>query len=265
MSWATNRKATRPEDMAYCLLGSFAVNMPLLYGEGNKAFLRLQEEIIKRSDDESIFAWSTRSEHMYYQVGILPPYVHCFDASGHVRNRPARPLRPYSITNRGLHMPTKSYRSAIEHVDPLCCLDIVPLESTTLDHAAGTSTEAEFGQYTTPILSNPAQIWFLQCLHDRRFNWYRSRSNDLFIRGIVSTELCYLLVMNNDDLRDVEIFASLFHSSMRQCQLCWEFDGKIIEYVLSMAAQHSMLRPAAEHLSRRLSPNSDLRPIDESI
>jgi hypothetical protein len=31
--------------------------MPLLYGEGPKAFLRLQEEIIKRSNDLSIFAW----------------------------------------------------------------------------------------------------------------------------------------------------------------------------------------------------------------
>jgi hypothetical protein len=42
MSWASERETTRTEDMAYCLLGLFGVNMPLLYGEGNKAFLRLQ-------------------------------------------------------------------------------------------------------------------------------------------------------------------------------------------------------------------------------
>jgi hypothetical protein len=42
MSWASNRSTTRPEDMAYCLLGIFDINMPLLYGEGGeKAFLRL--------------------------------------------------------------------------------------------------------------------------------------------------------------------------------------------------------------------------------
>ncbi|KEF53604.1 uncharacterized protein A1O9_10579 [Exophiala aquamarina CBS 119918] len=57
MSWAARRKTTRVEDVAYCLLGIFGVNMPLLYGEGERAFTRLQEEIIKRSDDETIFAW----------------------------------------------------------------------------------------------------------------------------------------------------------------------------------------------------------------
>ncbi|KAI6036080.1 hypothetical protein BKA83DRAFT_4459640 [Pisolithus microcarpus] len=46
MSWAANRKTTRVEDRAYSLLGSFGVNMPMLYGEGSKAFQRLQLEII---------------------------------------------------------------------------------------------------------------------------------------------------------------------------------------------------------------------------
>lgn len=57
MSWVAHRRTTRPEDIAYCLLGIFDVNMPLLYGEGPKAFSRLQEEIVKRSEDDSIFAW----------------------------------------------------------------------------------------------------------------------------------------------------------------------------------------------------------------
>lgn len=57
MSWAAKRQTTRIEDQAYCLLGIFDVNMPLLYGEGKRAFTRLQEEIMKISDDESLFAW----------------------------------------------------------------------------------------------------------------------------------------------------------------------------------------------------------------
>lgn len=57
MSWASTRSTTRKEDSAYCLLGLFDVNMPLLYGEGHKAFRRLQEEIIKETNDNSIFAW----------------------------------------------------------------------------------------------------------------------------------------------------------------------------------------------------------------
>ncbi|KAK5164261.1 uncharacterized protein LTR77_009955 [Saxophila tyrrhenica] len=55
MSWAADRKTTRKEDASYCLLGIFNVNMPLLYGEGSKAFHRLQEAIIQSSNDKSIF------------------------------------------------------------------------------------------------------------------------------------------------------------------------------------------------------------------
>ena len=56
MFWAANRVCAREEDRAYCLMGLFDVNMPLLYGEGKrKAFIRLQTEILKISDDESIF------------------------------------------------------------------------------------------------------------------------------------------------------------------------------------------------------------------
>ncbi|KAI0898745.1 heterokaryon incompatibility protein-domain-containing protein [Annulohypoxylon nitens] len=60
MSWASNRNTSRVEDIAYCLLGIFDINMPLIYGEGKNAFRRLQEEIIKtRFDDHSVFAWGT--------------------------------------------------------------------------------------------------------------------------------------------------------------------------------------------------------------
>jgi hypothetical protein len=58
MSWAATRQCTRIEDSAYCLLGIFDINMPLLYGEGGKAFRRLQEEIFKGTDDHSLLAWT---------------------------------------------------------------------------------------------------------------------------------------------------------------------------------------------------------------
>ena len=62
MSWASSRETTRVEDIAYCLLGIFDVSMPLLYGEGEKAFARLQEEIIKGTSDDSILAWDLDRE-----------------------------------------------------------------------------------------------------------------------------------------------------------------------------------------------------------
>lgn len=65
MSWAAKRETKREEDIAYCLLGIFDVNMPMLYGEGSKAFIRLQEEIIKESNDLSIFFTSAVQEDSY--------------------------------------------------------------------------------------------------------------------------------------------------------------------------------------------------------
>lgn len=45
------------EDRAYSLLGIFDVNISTVYGEGDHAFIRLQEEILKHIPDQSIFAW----------------------------------------------------------------------------------------------------------------------------------------------------------------------------------------------------------------
>ncbi|RDW58333.1 hypothetical protein BP5796_12263 [Coleophoma crateriformis] len=66
MSWAANRQTRRIEDLAYCLLGIFGIHMPLLYGEGETAFIRLQEEICKKTTDMSLFAWKTiQADELY--------------------------------------------------------------------------------------------------------------------------------------------------------------------------------------------------------
>jgi hypothetical protein len=57
MSWASGRETTRTEDIAYCLLGIFDINLALMYGEEEKAFRRLQLEIVATSSDPSIFSW----------------------------------------------------------------------------------------------------------------------------------------------------------------------------------------------------------------
>ncbi|KAG4420242.1 hypothetical protein IFR04_006620 [Cadophora malorum] len=86
MSWASKRKTTRDEDMAYCLLGIFDINMPMLYGEGEKAFIRLQEEIIKESTDMSIFAWKKfGSEETPAYTGLLAQSPMDFREAGSLR------------------------------------------------------------------------------------------------------------------------------------------------------------------------------------
>lgn len=82
MSWASHRITARVEDIAYCLLGIFDVHMPPLYGEGTKAFRLLQEEILRRSNDQSIFAWFN-IDH-YIHLGHLRKVVHA--RNSHTRN-----------------------------------------------------------------------------------------------------------------------------------------------------------------------------------
>lgn len=109
MSWAAKRMTTRPEDVAYCLLGIFQINMPLIYGEGRKACRRLQEEIIKESDDQTIFAWQLSEGDQFRsslapddgEVGVLAQHPAEFEDSAHFQ--PALPRSgPYNITNKGL-------------------------------------------------------------------------------------------------------------------------------------------------------------------
>ncbi|KAI1622733.1 heterokaryon incompatibility [Exophiala viscosa] len=45
MDWAAKRKTTRKEDEAYSLLGIFDIYMPLIYGERERALVRLREQI----------------------------------------------------------------------------------------------------------------------------------------------------------------------------------------------------------------------------
>lgn len=108
MSWASKRETGRVEDMAYCLLGIFNINMPLLYGEGKKAFMRLQLEIIRKSDDESIFAWTSPNPFNGEQ-GMLASWPTWFANCGNIERTHMMFLRPpYSMTHKGLefHIPT---------------------------------------------------------------------------------------------------------------------------------------------------------------
>ncbi|KAJ4417361.1 hypothetical protein N0V82_006225 [Gnomoniopsis sp. IMI 355080] len=103
MSWAANRSTTRPEDMAYCLLGIFGVNLPLIYGEGHRAFIRLQEEIIRISDDHSILAFDT----IHSRNSLLADHPSLFrDMRNLQPSMSAKITPPFSMTNAGLSIRT---------------------------------------------------------------------------------------------------------------------------------------------------------------
>ncbi|KAI0803749.1 HET-domain-containing protein [Xylaria sp. FL0064] len=104
MSWAAGRQTTREEDIAYSLLGIFDINMPLLYGEGMNAFTRLQEEIIKVSDDQSILAWDFLGGEQQSPVGILASSPCDFASCGSIVRDLSAIRWPYSSTNRGVSL-----------------------------------------------------------------------------------------------------------------------------------------------------------------
>ena len=140
MSWAAKRQTTRAEDRAYSLMGLFDIFMPIIYGEGGAAFRRLQLEIIQRSSDQTIFAWSldwsiadsllclcssVRNDtdslpklpaNFYSQyTSVFAPSPACFEGSGRIvplpmpaRNKnpdnPPPTMTEYSWTHLGLHI-----------------------------------------------------------------------------------------------------------------------------------------------------------------
>ncbi|EJT75569.1 hypothetical protein GGTG_05502 [Gaeumannomyces tritici R3-111a-1] len=110
MSWAAGRVTKRAEDVAYCLLGLFRVNMPMLYGMGKRAFLRLQEEIIKDTNDLSIFAWVDRSLSADTEHGVLADSPSAFKGcSNLIFSEGATFTGSFSITNGGLQICTVLY------------------------------------------------------------------------------------------------------------------------------------------------------------
>ncbi|OAA41408.1 HET domain protein [Metarhizium rileyi] len=153
LSWASQRRTTKPEDETYCLLGIFAVHMPLSYGEGRAgAFLRFQERLLAKYDDDSIFAWqhlttsqtaipltTSDSKQTLWDtntcVSMLAPSVSYFKESCGIRYAPSyasgqhsRKTSPFFMANGMLRF----QRSSFVCVDG--GVDILQLRCFVKDH-----------------------------------------------------------------------------------------------------------------------------------
>ncbi|KAG1752158.1 heterokaryon incompatibility protein-domain-containing protein [Suillus lakei] len=118
MSWAAGRKTQKIEDRSYSLMGLFNIHMPIIYGEGEKAFRRLQLEIMKSLDDQTIFAWHDSLAHpnSVRDRGLLASAPDVFSLLPISWSRsPLRDLpRGYSILNDGINitLPMKQHGDA---------------------------------------------------------------------------------------------------------------------------------------------------------
>lgn len=118
LSWAAGRRARKVEDIAYCLIGICDVNMPLLYGERQRAFLRLQEEIMQRNADQTVFCF--KSDNDGELLARCPDDFADSSAYSMVHN--AR--KPFSLNNIGLEIELElstiglnTYIAALDVVD----------------------------------------------------------------------------------------------------------------------------------------------------
>ncbi|KAG8816803.1 hypothetical protein FRC17_000176, partial [Serendipita sp. 399] len=109
LTWVSKRKTTRIEDMAYCLLGIFDLNLSIAYGEKEKAFYRLQVEILQNSNDLSLFDWQGQASIYNSMLAASPG---CFsdylglhkDPSLQVSDDPS-----FAQTNVGIRIPLAVY------------------------------------------------------------------------------------------------------------------------------------------------------------
>ncbi|CCM01184.1 uncharacterized protein FIBRA_03232 [Fibroporia radiculosa] len=110
MGWASKRRTTKVEDMAYSLIGIFDISLDIQYGEGDVAFSRLMEAIVRRYSGWDIHAWKGRcskfSRGLASSPSCYPPLLFNF-----LDNNPDNFRAPLDygydetiLTNKGLRL-----------------------------------------------------------------------------------------------------------------------------------------------------------------
>ncbi|KAI0546331.1 heterokaryon incompatibility protein-domain-containing protein [Xylaria curta] len=144
MSWLYRRETKYPEDMAYCTLGIFNVNMPLVYGEGgSRAFRRLQETILESPFmEESLFAWRMPDIHAGQECdvvttgwqpghwGLLAGSPQWFSESGDIQvdSDTDSQIRRFRLTPKGIEGPIRKKQTrgtAINVLSALVCISVI--------------------------------------------------------------------------------------------------------------------------------------------
>ncbi|KAI1432268.1 HET-domain-containing protein [Xylaria sp. CBS 124048] len=220
MSWVAGRQTSRHEDIAYCLLGIFNINMPLLYGEGKNAFLRLQQEIIRDTDDQSILAWDLIDPRCPYGTGIFAPSPDEFRYSGSIVRHAEVDRSPYSVTNVGIsaRLPTiKTYMRGVVLAGLNCGRELFD-HHASLIHQRG------------PIRHrNPVRIWLVLI---------QTKHGDIYLKGHHPASKIFLYdtypIMAKTKSRD------LFLSTNIE-PVCWQINSRdlLLPFQLSLPIMSS--------------------------
>ncbi|KAK4222707.1 putative vegetative incompatibility protein [Podospora fimiseda] len=137
MSWASKRKTARPEDMAYCLLGIFGINMSERYGEGEEAFFRLQRKILKKPNapDMSLFAWKDDADSWRRFAPVLATSPAQFRDSGNIVSKlEDSEYSRVNVGTRGIHLfVSLLHRPQEKEEEYKCILDLFSTQEEAED------------------------------------------------------------------------------------------------------------------------------------
>ena len=286
ISWAADRTTTREEDRAYSLLGLLGVHMPMLYGEGKHAFRRLQLEIIRQSNDQSIFAWShskttgcsgsfLADDPSYFRdcsdvdrmereafIEALQKYI---SADGLVQV-PEERLRTFSVTNDGIQiwLPLRPCRrsASLFEAQLACCRsrDSIPITIALArfqsnyvryfcDLKVPTNAKALFQQTFLPYQDERRH-------GDFRFNLdLRALSQDGFVRrsifpdDVEFTNNSVTLTSTNDCA--IIIYKRAEDDTVFALSLCYSFGQHSVHVICSRSTQNENSGDFASHVYRR--------------
>ncbi|KAL9613394.1 MAG: hypothetical protein Q9167_002042 [Letrouitia subvulpina] len=148
ISWAAHRESTRIEDKAYSLMGLFNIHMPMIYGEGASAFLRLQQNIIQQSKDESIFAWKMEfSGYTRTYSGLFAPSPSAYAGCSEIVQ--TRGSQGFSVTNGELSIRMMTIPYCMESfLAKLHCTDKASADDNFFILIARTSNQGEYVRLT---------------------------------------------------------------------------------------------------------------------
>ena len=175
MSWAADRTTTRIEDNAYCLLGIFDIHMPMIYGEGHRAFYRLQEEIASETNDLSLFAWTSQhpkddQEYRGIFAGSPSEFLNC----GDIQLMPPmdRFDQEFAITNKGLRLETILTVENDEFVLNLQCFDAMIQQLHSVEWVGIYLTQTPRGY----VRSRPSELFIAS-----RTKWHFGKSACIYV------------------------------------------------------------------------------------
>jgi hypothetical protein len=106
MVWASKRETRRVEDIAYCLIGMFDIPLSIAYGEGRRAFYRLQVELMQHTNDKGLFAWRGKPS---LQSSMFAAGPECFTTTWGPLVTKGLPDPTHTVTNCGLRIPLSIY------------------------------------------------------------------------------------------------------------------------------------------------------------